>query len=115
MEPAETLFLSDDRQMALEIVRLAFQYARAYAALLKTEKHPEASPSIQVNAAAPGKSNNEALPGLVDLMAKAQEQQNNLDRFKQQADQLKGGIASARGVRRTELARQLEFVQVLTK
>jgi small-conductance mechanosensitive channel len=110
-EPAETLFLSDDRQMALEIVRLAFQYARAYAALLKTEKHPETSPSIQTNAAAPGKSNNEALPGLVDLMAKAQEQQNNLNRFKQQADQLKGGIASARGVRRTELARQLEFVQ----
>jgi small-conductance mechanosensitive channel len=111
VEPAETLFLSDERQMALEVVRLAFQYARAYAALLKTEKHPETSPSIQENSAASGKSNNEALPGLVDLMAKAQEQQHNLNRFKQQADQLKAEIASARGDRRAELARQLEFVR----
>jgi small-conductance mechanosensitive channel len=110
-EPAETLFLSDDRQMALEIVQLAFQYARAHAALLKTEKHTETSPSIQANAATPGKSNNEALPGLVALMARAQEQQNNLNRFKQQADQLKAGIVSAKGSRRAELARQLEFVR----
>jgi small-conductance mechanosensitive channel len=111
VEPAETLFLSDDRQMALEIVQLAFQYARAHAALLKAEKHPETSPSVQRNAAAPGKSNNEALPGLVAQMARAQEQQNNLNRLKQQTDQLKAGIASAKGDRRVELARQLEIVQ----
>ena len=29
IEPAETLFVDDDRQMALEAVKLAFQYARA--------------------------------------------------------------------------------------
>src|ERR1700731_3914832 len=57
VEPAETLFLSDDRQMALEVVQLAFQYARAHAALLKAEKHPETSASIQANGAAAGKSN----------------------------------------------------------
>ena len=40
IEPAETLFVDDDRQMALQIAKLAFQYARAKAALLKSEKPP---------------------------------------------------------------------------
>ena len=52
MEPAETLFVDDDRQMALEIVKLAFQYARAKAALLKSEKPP--APSIRLRRASAG-------------------------------------------------------------
>src|SRR5216684_3759620 len=34
-EPAETLFLADDRQMASDILKLAFESARAEAALIK--------------------------------------------------------------------------------
>ena len=46
-------FLSDDdRQMALQIAKLAFQYARAKAALLKSEKPPAAASSDQATALA---------------------------------------------------------------
>ena len=45
-EPAETLFVDGDRQMALEVVKLAFQYARAAAALLKSEK-PAAAAAVR--------------------------------------------------------------------
>jgi small-conductance mechanosensitive channel len=113
IEPAETLFVDDDRQMALEIVKLAFQYARAAAALLKSEK-PPAAPTKQTSAAAaevPGKSQTTALPGLAGLTARAQEQQNNLAQLKQQADQLKAESASAKAARRAQLARQLAIVQ----
>jgi small-conductance mechanosensitive channel len=44
-EPAEILFLADDRQMAAEVVKQAFEYARAQAALLKTENDPIGSAS----------------------------------------------------------------------
>ena len=64
-EPAETLFLDDSRQMALEIVKLAFQYARAEAALLKSEK-PTAPPRPprQALAASQRRASATALPGL---------------------------------------------------
>jgi small-conductance mechanosensitive channel len=113
-EPAEMLFLDDDRQMALETVKLALQYARAAAVLLKSEKPPAAPPSPNPNAAGsrgPGKSETTALPGLAALMDRAQELQNNLSQLKQQADRLKAESARARAARRAELARQLAIVQ----
>src|SRR5579872_4088488 len=41
IEPAEALFVDDDRQMALQVARLAFQYARAKVVLLKSERSEE--------------------------------------------------------------------------
>src|ERR1700722_19845710 len=41
-EPDETLFFADDRQIAAEVLRLAFEYARAQAAFL-TKINPNAS------------------------------------------------------------------------
>jgi len=111
-EPAEALFLDDNRQMALEIVKLAFQYARAEAALLKSEKPVAAASPIQTSVAGePGTSNETALPGLAALMAKAQEEQNNLDQLKQQAEQLRAGSASANAGQRGQRERQLAIVQ----
>ena len=111
IEPAETLFVDDDRQMALEVVKFAFQYARAVAALLKSEK-PPAPPTPQTSAAGgPANSATAALPGLATLIARAQQQQNNLNQLKQQAEQLKAEIAGAKAARRVALARQLAIIQ----
>ncbi len=109
-EPAEMLFVEDDRQRALEVVKLAFQYARAAAALLKSEK-----PSIgsATTTAAGGLQKNEtaAVPGLVGLMARAEQLQNNLNQLKQQAEQLKAQIAAAKAARRAAFVRQLAVLQ----
>jgi small-conductance mechanosensitive channel len=52
MEPAETLFAADDRQMAGEVLKLAFEYARAEATLLRTKaEHAPRGASVS---AAPG-------------------------------------------------------------
>ena len=111
IEPAETLFVDDDRQMALEAVKLAFQYARAAAALLKSEKPPVA-PATQTSAVGgPAKSETAALPGLAGLMARAQQQQDNLNQLKQQAAQLKAESAGAKAARRAVLTRQLAILQ----
>ena len=44
-------------------------------------------------------------------MARAQEQQNNLNQLKQQAEQLKAAGARAKAAQRAQLARQLAIVQ----
>jgi len=57
-------------------------------ALLKSEK-PPAPPTPQTSAAGrPGTSGTAALPGLAILIARAQQQQTNLNQLKQQADKL---------------------------
>ena len=111
-EPAETLFLDESWQMALVIVKLAFQYARAEAALLKSEKPPTAASSTQTSAAGkPAKIEATASSGLATLMTRAQAEQNNFNRLKQQAEQLKAGSARAKAGQRAQLARQLAIVQ----
>ena len=111
-EPAEAFFLSGSRQMALQVVKLAFQYARAEAALLKFERPPAAAPSAQATASGGAEQSGPAkLPGLVALMAQAQQQQNSLDRLKQKAEQLKAGSARAKAGQRALLSRQLAVVQ----
>ena len=107
------LFVDDDRQLALETVKFAFQYARAKAALLKSEKtFRRAAPAPPTSAAGgPAKSGTAALPGLAGLMARAQQQHNNLNQLKQQAEQLKAESARANATRRAALARQLAIVQ----
>jgi len=108
LEPAEALFVDDDRQMALQIARLAFQYARAKAVLLKAEKAP-ASQSDKVGVGGtPGSPGTAALSGLPGLAAKTQ---GNLKQLTQQAEQLKAESASAKAARRAAIARQLAIVQ----
>ena len=108
IEPAESLFVDDDRQMALQVARLAFQYARAKAALLKSEKAPVASSDQASVGGAPGKAGTVGLPGLPGLAAKTQD---NLKQLTLQAEQLKAESASAKAARRPALARQLATVQ----
>ncbi len=64
-DPVEILFVADDREMAGEVLALAFQYARAQAALLKSiygDSLIEAGASAPTPAGAPGASD---LPDLI--------------------------------------------------
>ena len=111
-EPAETLFVNDSRQNALQIVKLAFQYARADAALLMSEKAPATTgPTHTSGDDQSAKSNGAALRGFASLRAGGQQEQNNLNRLKQQAEQLKAASAGAKAGQRAQLARQLAIVQ----
>src|SRR5579872_7330544 len=73
IEPAEALFVDDDRQMALQVARLAFQYARAKVVLLKSEKAPAPQSDKAGVGGAPGKASTTALSGLPSLAAKTQD------------------------------------------
>ncbi|MGH7913879.1 MAG: mechanosensitive ion channel domain-containing protein, partial [Candidatus Binataceae bacterium] len=107
VEPAETLFVDDDRKMALEIVKLAFPYARAQAALLKSEKpNAAALPSRSDGAGEP--KNGAAAPSLT---VQAQAQRDKLNQLKQQAGRLKAEGASAKASERADLFRQLAIIQ----
>jgi small-conductance mechanosensitive channel len=107
-EPAEMLFVDDDRQMALETLNFAFQYARAKAALLKSEK--AASATIAASGSS-GMSDTATLPGLPALVARTQGLQKVMAQLKQQAEQLKAASVAARPSQRAALARQLATVQ----
>jgi len=115
-EPAEMLFVENDRQMALEAMKLAFQYARAKAALLRSEKASAVAPPKQAGAAGePAGTPTAAMTGLAGLMAKAQELQSTLSQLKQQAEQLRGASARARPGQRAGLARQFATLQSQTE
>jgi len=107
-EPAETIFASDDRQMALQALQLAFQYGRAQAALLNAEK---TAPTIQGGAAgAPGAAVSE-VPGLSALIVGRNKAQEGLQELQAQADALKAAIARAPRREQDKLGRELEVVK----
>ena len=62
-DPVEILFVSDDRQMADEVVKLAFAYARAEAVLLKSIYGPESGAAASARVS-PGTSS--SLRSLLD-------------------------------------------------
>ncbi len=80
-EPAEILFLADDRQAADEVVKQAFAYARAEAALLETENGSAASTgtaggTVYENASGGESSASKSpIPGLADLIKRRNENQ----------------------------------------
>ncbi|HEY2524634.1 MAG TPA: mechanosensitive ion channel domain-containing protein, partial [Candidatus Binataceae bacterium] len=117
-EPAEMLFVDDDRRMAIEAVKLAFEYARAEAALLKAEKavaDATAGPAAPGAAGAGKGGTSTALPGLDGLTARIQDERKALDKLKQETVQLNAQMASAKREQRATLARQLAIVQSQTE
>src|SRR5579885_1184600 len=114
-QPAEMLYLDDDRQLALEIVQLAFEHARARANLIKSEAREAQLIALPAGAvgnvvgaagAAGPVGVGQGLPGLSSLMAKEGQAEDDLRKAQAQADQLKAAIAKASGRRRVELTRQ---------
>jgi small-conductance mechanosensitive channel len=107
-EPAETLFLADDRQMAGDILKLAFESARAEAALLKVTENatqPEraiASPAVPSSLAGGG-----PLSGLSDLLTRRGHAQAEVDRAQAEVKDLETRLAGATKRNRDSITRQL--------
>jgi small-conductance mechanosensitive channel len=108
-EPAETLFVSDDRQMAAQVLQLAFQYARAETALLKAEK--TAPTAVQAGVAGAPNFSVSQVPGLSTLMSGRDKAQEGVQKLQTQADTLKTAIAHATRRQRDGLERELSVVQ----
>lgn len=116
VQPAETIFVNDDHQKALEVVKLAFRHARAIAELLETGKAAQVPLTAVPESAGTGAPSGSsapagAVPGLEILKAKSKQAEGNLHRIQAEADKLKAEIAGARGLRRSELTRKLAIVR----
>jgi small-conductance mechanosensitive channel len=113
-EPAETLYVENDRQTGLEALRFAFQYSRAMAALLnaaRAAKLSSASLAAASRLSVPQAQSSNAAPDLATMTATVRQQQQNLDQLKQQAAQLNSQIAVPKDGKRPQLIRQLAFLQ----
>jgi prefoldin subunit 5 len=118
-EPAETLFVADDRQMAGEILKLAFEYARGATALLRastegtgTTSKAETSPQSVINkpeGTLP--RGEESLPGIKDLTARLDQAKAELNQAKIHLQELRNRLASAARRDRDALNRQLVAIQ----
>ena len=104
VQPVGLLYLADDRRLGLEVVQLAFQYARARAELIRAEAHDR-------QLTRPATIGSGALPGLGALMAKYAQVENDLRQAQAHAEQLKADVASTSGPKRTDLMRHLGIVQ----
>jgi small-conductance mechanosensitive channel len=119
-EPAETLFVADDRRMAAEIVKLAFEYARAEAALLSAGAEgigaASATGTAQVGAgnqpaAAFVTGGQQPLAGLPELTGRLDQAKAELEQAKARLQEIRGRLTSASRSDREALNRQAFAVQ----
>src|SRR5579885_1091438 len=114
-DPAETLFVADDRQIANEVLDLGFQYARAQAGLLAAiapptttpAAHPRAAGATSGAAAAEGAGG----PDLGAMNVRLAQLQAQLAAAQTRVDELKKRAAAARGRQRAALDAQLVSAQ----
>ncbi len=107
-EPAETLFLADDRQMASDILKLAFESARAEAALLKiTANETQPTRDMAGQAGTPQLAGGGPLSGLSDLLSRRSRAQAEVDRAQAEVKDLETRLAGATKRTRDSIRRQL--------
>lgn len=103
-DPVEILFVSDDRQMAGEVVALAFQYARAEAALIKS-MYGDGVIESDAPAVAAGS------PGLHDLIKRREQTLAALTAAKARLADLQTRLDGARRHDRVTLQQKIVSVQ----
>jgi small-conductance mechanosensitive channel len=106
-EPAEILYLADDRQMAADIVTQAFAYARGEAALLKAAKDSSDNTKDSSQHGSPTGSNS----GLNELTARRDQTQKELDHNRTVLQGFRDSLAKAPQAQRADLNRQIVNVQ----
>src|SRR5277367_6305059 len=108
-DPDETLFFADDRQTAAEVLRLAFEYARAQAAFIaKTSQNPAAAVATSSPAAAANDAVAENLANVTNTLKKLQGTAATLGaRIKA----LQAQLAKAPAARRASITAQIDGVQ----
>ncbi|MBV8055547.1 MAG: hypothetical protein JO071_09950, partial [Deltaproteobacteria bacterium] len=107
-EPAETLFVADDRQNANRILELGFQYADAAAKILDS-KTPALTPAIPANPATnpPGAS----VPSINNLLKYRVKAQSAAAATNDNVQRLKDTLSHARRKQRDMIAHQLATAQ----
>jgi small-conductance mechanosensitive channel len=111
-EPEETLYVLDERQTADEVLKLAFDFARAAAALIEDRASRSALSSGSKNeasSAASGEPNGN--PVIDDLRARRIQVQGALDQLKQQLAGLRAQSVRATPRERDVLSREITTVQ----
>jgi small-conductance mechanosensitive channel len=108
-EPAETLFLADDRQMASDILKLAFESAHAEAGLIKVTANPtQPAPGAMASPAATSPpAGGGPLSGLSDLLTRRGRAQAEVDRAQAEVKDLETRLAGATRRNRDSITRQL--------
>ena len=124
-EPADTLFVADDRQMANQIIDLGFDYAHAQATLLK-QMGSDTGVAAGASSAGPAANNGGntiapaaagtaagAVPvsGLNDLIARRNEAQTEIEHAKTQVNDLQASLSRAKRRAGDQLTRQLVAAQ----
>jgi small-conductance mechanosensitive channel len=102
-EPGEVLFAADDRQMADDVVKLSFEYARAAAALLGKEAAQKPQAPGGASAAAQGT----ATPGLFELTERKVQAEDEVRQAQSKVKALRARLAKAPARTRTDLTRSL--------
>ena len=115
-EPAEILFLADDRQMAAEVVKQAFEYARAQAALLKGENDAPGSASDTHAPKADDPPAGVAIaqttaPDLTALIKRRDQADAELEGARARLADLQAGLAQGPRSRRDALNRQIGSIE----
>jgi small-conductance mechanosensitive channel len=117
-EPAEVLYLADDRQTAAEVVQQAFAYARAEAALLHSEQDTSAPGSGMMAGSANGDDSHHnpsagdaTILNPADLIARRNEAQTKLNEAHAQLQNLQARLAQTRESKRDDLNHQILAVE----
>lgn len=98
-DPGDVLFVDDDRQTALEILRLSFDFARADAQVLAGESGGQSQPA----ASNQGK--------YASLFRAAQEADNEVKQTTSELDQDRSKLGTARGAARKQLQSEIDELQ----
>lgn len=116
-EPAEILFLADDRQMAAEVMKQAFEYARAEAALLKAEgdagsaSDAKSAPKVDDDPAPAASIGQTPAPNLIGLIKRRDQVDAELKDARARLADLQTRLARATGSRRDALNREILAVE----
>ncbi|MGH8013153.1 MAG: mechanosensitive ion channel family protein [Candidatus Binataceae bacterium] len=105
-EPAETLYVADNRQIATNVIDLAFEYARAQAALINANREGAAA-SKSPNSSPPAAASS-APSTLSGLTAMRDQALNEVQTLKTNIRALRGQLAQARNAKmRDQIDHQL--------
>lgn len=105
-DPAEMLYVADDRKMANDVVAAAFQYARAQAAVIAAATQVAATSKPSANPAGA-----KSAPGLGTVNTRLDQMQAQLAQSQAKVEDLKNRLTSARGRQRVLLSVQLDSAQ----
>src|SRR5277367_1160600 len=116
-DPDETLFFADDRQTAAEVLRLAFEYARAQAAFIaKTSQNPAAagatsSPAASATSSLAAAANDAVAENLANVTNTLKKLQGTAATLGARIKALQAQLAKAPAARRASITAQIDGVQ----